>query len=85
MFRFRVHFERRFINIMFIEIFKYQITENKSLKICTYKNLNFQLLIGRLILKKLLMQLNVQKIMYNIKNNCFVFNNDDDLQTLLKF
>ena len=46
MFRFRVHFERRFIDIMFIKIFKYQITKNKSLKICTYKNLSFQLLMN---------------------------------------
>ena len=85
MFRFRVHFERRFINIMFIEIFEYQITKDKNLKICTYKDLNFQLLIGRLISKKFFMQSNMQKIIYDIKNNRFVFDDDDDLQTLLKF
>ena len=85
MFRFRVHFERRFIDIMFIKIFKYQITKNKSLEICTYKDLNFQLLMNQLISKKFLVQSNVQKIMYNIKNDRFVFDDDDDLQTLLKF
>ena len=41
MFRFRVHLERRFIDIMFIKIFEYQITKNKSLKIYIYKDLNF--------------------------------------------
>ena len=79
MFRFRVHFERRFINIMFIKIFKYQIIKNKNLKICTYKNLSFQLLIDRLILKKFLVQSNVQKIIYNIKNDRFVFDDDENL------
>ena len=85
MFWFRVHFERRFIDIMFIKIFEYQITKNKSLEICTYKNLSFQLLMNQLISKKLFMQSNVQKIMYNTKNDCFVFDDNDNLQTLLKF
>ena len=31
------------------------------------------------------MQSNMQKIMYNTKNNYFVFDDNDNLQTLLKF
>ena len=31
------------------------------------------------------MQSNEQKIMYDIKNDCVVFDDDDDFQTLLKF
>ena len=79
MFRFRVHFERRFIDIMSIKIFEYQITKNKNLKICTYKNLSFQLLMKRLTSKKLLMRSNIQKIIYNTENDYFVFDNDDNL------
>ena len=57
-FRFRIHFERKIIEIMLIEIFDYQIAENKNLDVCQYKNLDFQLLMKRLIKKKLLIQSN---------------------------
>ena len=49
------------------------------------KNLNFQLLIKKLTKKKLLIQSNLQKIMYNINNDCFFFDNDENLQTLFRF
>ena len=63
---------------MFIEIFNYQIAENKNLDVCQHKNLSFQLLMKRLTKKKLLMQSNLQKIMYDINNDRFVFNNDEN-------
>ena len=51
MFRFRIHFERKIIEIMFIEIFDYQIAKNKKLNICEHENLSFQLLMKRLTKK----------------------------------
>ena len=50
-FHFRIHSEKEIIEIMFIEIFNYQIVENKNLDIYRYKNLNFQLLMKRLTKK----------------------------------
>ena len=41
MFRFRIHSKREIIEIMLIEIFDYQIVENKGLDMCRYENLNF--------------------------------------------
>ena len=64
---------------MFIEVFDYQIAEDKNLNIYRYKNLNFQLLMKELTKKTLLMQSNLQKIMYDIKNDRFVFNDDENL------
>ena len=52
MFRFCIHFEREIIEIMFIEIFDYQIAENKNLDIYRHKNLSFQLLMKKLTKKK---------------------------------
>ena len=78
-FCFRIHFERKIIEIMFIETFDYRIVENKNLDMCWYKNPNFQLLMKRLTKKKLLMQSNLQKIIYDINNNRFVFNDDTNL------
>ena len=77
--------KKKIIKIIFIEIFDYQIAENKDFNVCQIKNLNFQLLMKRLIKKKLLMQSNLQKIIYNINNDRFVFNDDKNLQTLFKF
>ena len=51
MFHFRIHFEKEIIEIMFIEIFDYQIAEDKNLDMCQHKNLNFQLLMKRLTKK----------------------------------
>ena len=51
MFRFRIHSEREIIKIVFIEIFDYQIVKNKNLDMCWHKNLNFQLLMKRLMKK----------------------------------
>ena len=65
---------------MFIEIFDYQIAKNKNFDIYQYENLNFQLLMKRLTKKRFLMQSNLQKIMYDIKKNRFVFNDDENLQ-----
>ena len=39
----------------------------------------------RLTKKKFLMQSNLQKIIYNINNNRFAFNDDENFQTLFKF
>ena len=83
-FHFYIHFEREIIEIMLIEIFDYQMAENKIFDVYRYKNLNFQLLMKRLIKKKLLMQSNLQKVMYDINNDCFVFD-DKNLQTLFRF
>ena len=47
--------------------------------------MNFQLLIKRLIKKKLLIQSNLQKIMYDINNDRFIFYDDENFQTLFKF
>ena len=59
MFCFHIHFERKIIEIMLIEIFDYQIAKNKNLNMCRHKNLSFQLLRKELIKKKLLMQSNL--------------------------
>ena len=59
MFRFRIDFEKEIIEIMLIEIFNYQIAENKSFDICRHKNLNFQLLMKTLAKKQLVMQSNL--------------------------
>ena len=59
MFRFRIYSEREIIEIMFIEIFDYQIAKNKSLDIYQHENLSFQLLMKRVTKKKLLMQSNL--------------------------
>ena len=39
----------------------------------------------RLIKKKLPIQSNLQKVIYDINNNCFIFNDDKNLQILFKF
>ena len=78
MFRFYIHSEREIIKIMFIEIFDYKITKDKSLDMYRHENLNFQLLMKRLIKTKLLIQSNLQKIMYNINNNRFIFNDNEN-------
>ena len=72
-FRFHIYFERKIIEIMFIEIFDYQIARNKNLDVYRHKNLNFQLLMKKLTKKKLLIQSNLQKTMYDINNDRFVF------------
>ena len=85
MFRFCICFERKITEIMFIEIFDYQIAKNKSFDVCRHKSFNFQLLIKRLIKKKPLMQSNLQKIMYDTNNYRFAFNDDENLQILFRF
>ena len=69
---------------MLIEIFDYQIAKNKNLDVCRHKNLNFQQLMKRLT-KKILMQPNLQKIMYDINNYRFAFDDYKNFQTLFKF
>ena len=54
-FCFRIHSERKIIEIMFIEIFDYWIAEDKNFDVCQHENLNFHLLMKRLTKKKLLM------------------------------
>ena len=84
MFHFRIHSEREIIEIMLIEVFDYQIIENKNLDMYRHEDLSFQLLIKRLTKKKLLMQPNLQKIMYDINNDRFVFDNNENFQMLFR-
>ena len=63
---------------MLIEIFDYQIVKNKNFDVCQHENLNFQLLMKKLIKKKLLMQSNLQKVIYNINNDRFVYDGDEN-------